>query len=145
MKTLHFSIMIRAPREKVWKSMHGSDTYPKWTEDFTEGSYFEGSWDEGAKIKFLSPGGEGMSSEIAVNRRDEFVSIRHLGYVKNGVEDFDSPEVKAWLPCYENYTFTKAPGGTVLKVDLDTSEMYEGMFAEMWPKALEKLKELCEA
>jgi hypothetical protein len=25
------------------------DTYRKWTEAFTEGSYYEGSWDKGAK------------------------------------------------------------------------------------------------
>jgi uncharacterized protein YndB with AHSA1/START domain len=145
MKTLHFSITLRAPREKVWRLMLGTETYPKWTDAFTEGSYFEGSWDKGAKIRFLSPAGEGMSSEIVENRREEFVSIRHLGYIKDGAEDFDSPEVRAWLPSYENYTFAEAAGGTELKVDLDSPEEYEGMFAEMWPKALGKLKELCEA
>ncbi|NJK71643.1 MAG: hypothetical protein HC932_05395 [Thermales bacterium] len=42
-----------------------------------------------------------MTSEIAENKQYEFVSIRHLGYVLNGVEDTTSPEITALMPSYE--------------------------------------------
>jgi hypothetical protein len=144
MKKLHFVISINSPEEKVWKVMLEPDTYNKWTEAFTEGSYYEGSWDKGAKIRFLSPSGEGMVAVIAENRKYDFISIKHLGYIKGGVEDTESPEVKAWAPAYENYTFTETAGVTEVKVDVDSNEEFEKMFKDIWPKALVKLKKICE-
>ena len=46
-----------------------------------------------------------MSSRIKTSRKYEFVSIEHLGLVKNDVEDTTSDEVKKWTPPFENYTF----------------------------------------
>jgi hypothetical protein len=144
MKKLHFRVAINATRERVWDTMIGPETFRKWTRAFAEGSYYEGSWDKGSKIKFLTPQGEGMSSEIADNRKHEFISIRHLGIIKNGKEDFTSPEVMAWAPSYENYTFTGRKGVTYVDVDMDIAPDYEKMFQDMWPKALDSLKKLCE-
>jgi hypothetical protein len=147
MKKLHFNVQIKASKEKVWDVMLESETYREWTSEFSPGSYYDGSWDKGAKIKFLSPDGDGMISEIAENRKHEFISIKHLGFIKNGVEDTDSPEIKAWTPAYENYTFIQKDGITEVKVDMDVPihmTEYEKMFVEIWPKALTKLKKLCE-
>ena len=144
MKKLHFTISIRAPKERVWKKMLEQDTYRQWTEAFGPGCYYEGSWDKGSKIKFLSPPGEGMTAVIAENREFEFLSIRHLGFVKDGVEDTESPEAKAWAPAYEDYTFTEKGGVTDVRVDLDSNEEFEKMFEDLWPKALSRLKEICE-
>lgn len=124
-------------------------TYREWTKVFNEGSYFKGSWDEGSKIVFLGPGEEGkeggMVARIKENRPHEFISIEHYGMIADGVEDTESEEVKAWMPAYENYTFTDKDGGTLLLIDMDVAEKYEAMFKDMWPKALLKLKEICEA
>ncbi len=144
MKKLHFSISIQSPKEQVWKKMLEPDTYRQWTEAFGPGSYYEGSWDKGAKIRFLS-GGEGMTAVIAENRKGEFLSIRHLGLVKDGVEDTESPEAKAWAPAYENYTFTEKAGAAEVRVDLDSNEEFEKMFQDLWPKALSRLKQICES
>lgn len=57
-----------------------------------------------------------------------------------GVEDTESEEAKKWTPAFENYTLSETDGKTKIEVDLDTNEEY----AEMWPKALEKLKEISE-
>ena len=86
----------------------------------------------------------GMYSRIAKNIPLEFISIEHLGLVKNDQIDTESEEAKAWSPAFENYTFTSENGGTKLVVEVDTDEKYGGMFKDMWPKALEKLKELSE-
>jgi uncharacterized protein YndB with AHSA1/START domain len=143
-KTLHFPIWIEAPREKVWSTMLEPRTYEQWTAPFCEGSRFEGGWEQGDRIRFLAPSGEGMVSEIAQSRRGEFVSIRHLGEMQGGVEDTTSEKVRAWAPAYENYTFTASRGGTQLQVDVDVLPDYEQFMQDTFPKALARLKELCE-
>lgn len=144
MKTQHFDIFINAPRRHVWTTMLQPAGYEKWTSAFCEGSRFDGSWDQGSKIRFLDPNGAGMVAEIAEHRPAEFVSIRHLGFIQDGVEDTTSDAIKAWAPCYEKYTFIDEAGGTRLKVDSDVFGDYEAFMAETWPRALAQLKSLSE-
>lgn len=144
-KRTQFTTTINAPVPTVWRLMIGPESYKRWTSAFAEGSYFEGTWEQGSKIRFLSPEGGGMIAEIAENREHEFISIRHLGFIKDGVEDTTSDAVRAWAPAYENYTFISIPEGTRLVVDMDVSSEWETFMNEAWPKALKLLKEMCEA
>lgn len=149
MTTQHYSIHISAPKEKVWDTMLSQDTYREWTTAFTEGSRYEGSWDQGSKILFIGPDPEtgkegGMVSRIKENRLYEFISIEHLGIMKDGVEDTTSEEAKKFTPAYENYTFIEKDGGTEVSVDVDIAEEYADMFKDMWAKGLAKLKEISE-
>ena len=147
MQKLHFEITIDAPREKVWATMLEDATYREWTKPFHEGSYFKGDWSEGSKILFLGPsdaGEGGMVSRIAKNQPHEFISIEHMGFIANGIEDTTSEEVKKWTPAFENYTFADNGTGTKLSIDLDSNEEFKDMFEGLWPKALQVLKELCE-
>ena len=144
MKTVRHSIRINAPREDVWAAMLGPETYRAWTAPFGEGSYYEGSWNTGDRIRFLAPPGEGMTSVIAESRPPEFVSIRHLGVVKDGVEDTTSPAATAWAPSLETYTFVDAGGATELTAEVETPPDFEAFMNDAWPKALAKLKEICE-
>ena len=145
MQKLHFSITINAPKEKVWNTMLEDQTYA-----FNPGSYYKGDWSKGSKMLFLGPNPEngeegGMVSRIAENKPYEFISIEHLGIVKNGIEDTTSEEAKKWTPAFENYTFEEVNGTTRLLVDTDSEESYAEMFNNMWPEALQKLKNLAEA
>jgi hypothetical protein len=144
-KRIQFTEHIAAPVQRVCGLMLDPEGYKTWASAFAEGCYFEGSWKRGSKIKFLAPPGDGMVSEIAEHRPNAFVSIRHLGFTTNGVEDTTSEAIRAWLPAYENYTFQASPTGTTLIVDLDVTEDYEAYMLEAWPKALQKLKAICEA
>lgn len=83
-------------------------------------------------------------SQIKENRLHEFISIQHRGIISNGVEDTTSEEAKKWAESYENYTFTDKDGGTEFSVEMNTLDEYKTMFEEMWPKALEALKNLVE-
>lgn len=143
-KRIQFSTIIEAPVALVWDVMLGEESYPLWTAAFGEGSYYEGSWSPGSRIKFLVPTGEGMVAEIAELRPNEFVSIRHLGFVADGVEDTSSEAVRAWAPAYENYTFGAVPEGTKLVVDQDVGEGEEATMRDLWARALALLKKLCE-
>lgn len=144
MKTLHFAKTIDAPRERVWQALIGKESYKNWTAPFMEGSYFEGSWNKGDKIRFLGPDGGGMTSVIADNRLHEFISIKHIGEVKNGKDDLDSESVRRWAPAFENYSLKDVAGGTEVTIDLDVTEDFEAQMKEQWPLALDKLKELSE-
>jgi hypothetical protein len=119
-------------------------TYREWTSEFQEGSYAVTDWKEGSKALFLTPAGDGMVSRIAVHRPNEFLSIEHLGAVKNGVEDTDSDEVKGWAGAHEDYSLREVAGGVTLTVEMDVTDEYRKYFEETWPKALSKLKHVCE-
>ncbi|HYE22499.1 MAG TPA: SRPBCC domain-containing protein [Verrucomicrobiae bacterium] len=145
MEKLHYSVVINAPKEKVWNTMLNQDTYKDWTEPFMAGSHYVGDWNEGSKILFLAPDKDsgkmsGMISRIKENRPYEYISIEHLGEVRDGEEDIS----KGWEGATENYTFKETDGATEVLVDMDTLEQYKDMFNDIWPKALNKLKELAE-
>lgn len=142
---LQFTRTIHAPVATVWEKMLDPEDYRRWTAAFAPGSRFEGSWEQGAKIRFLAPpANDGMLSEIAENRHHEFISIRHLGMLRDGVEDTTSDAVRAWAPAYENYTFTAVPGGTRLVIDQDVPADWAEHMLDGWPKALALLAALCE-
>lgn len=143
---LHFTVPIDAPRQKVWDTMLDPEGYRAWTAPFCEGSHYEGSWEQGAKIRFLAPSGDGMAGEIAERRPGEFLSIRYLGEIHQGVEDTHSLHVRNRPPAFENYRFTDRPGGgTELQVDLDSAPTYVAYMRETYSRALQQLKALCEA
>ncbi len=147
---MDFKIEINAPREKVWDVLFGEKTYPLWTVAFSEGSRVETDWQKGSKALFLDSSNRGMVSRIFENVPNEFMSIEHLGMVTaDGVEDYDSDEVKSWAGAKENYTLTDLDGKTNLHIymEMDESEQNKqmiDMFSDMWPKALAKVKELAE-
>jgi len=145
MKRLQFAATIAAKREAVWKAMLAPDTFRQWTAEFAEGSYFEGSWDQGERIRFLTPSGEGMSSVIAESRPPEFMSIKHVGFIKDGIEDTGSEAVRSWAPAFENYTLSDAGSSTSVRVDIDVTPDYEEYMEKTWPKALARLKAICES
>lgn len=148
-KKLYFEITIDAPVEKVYNTMLDEKHYQEWTAAFNPGSYFKGSWEKGAKILFLGADekGEegGMVSRIRENIPNRYVSIEHLGIVQKGEEITTGPEVEGWAGAQENYTFREEEGKTVVAVEMDSNDEYGDYFADTWPKALVKLREICEA
>ncbi|HRN26378.1 MAG: SRPBCC domain-containing protein [Ignavibacteriaceae bacterium] len=148
MEKLKFSTIINASTEKVWDTMLEDKTYRIWTEEFSPGSHYIGNWNQGSKILFLGPSNDGklagMVSRIKENKLHKYISIEHLGEVYDGVEDTTSDRVKIWAGALENYTFIDKNGKTELVVDLDINEEFKEMFEDTWPKALQKLKSICE-
>ncbi|HEU4634202.1 MAG TPA: SRPBCC domain-containing protein [Flavisolibacter sp.] len=139
-----FEAMINATPQKVWEILWNDETYRQWTAVFAEGSNAKTDWKTGSKVLFLDGQGNGMVSTIDENRAPEFMSIRHLGVIKNGTEDTTSEEVKKWAGAMENYELSAIDGRTHLKVAMDVAEDYEEYFENKWPLALEKVKALSE-
>jgi len=151
MKKLQFIVRINASVNTVFDSMLGisnKSTYEQWTALFNPTSTYEGNWDKGSKMLFVGIDKqgkkEGMVSEIIENRLNQFISIRHFGLLKGGVEIIEGPEVENWVNGFENYTFEEKEQITTVTVDLDFSEDFSDYFNELYPKALNKLKEICE-
>src|SRR4030095_15492054 len=144
MEKLNFSININASKEKVWSVLFDNSTYPEWTSVFAPGSCAETDWKKGSKALFHDGKGNGMVSRIAESKPHEFLSIEHLGMVKDGKEDTESAETKAWSGAHENYTLKGNGSSTELKVDMDSADEYKEYFTETWPKALDKVKEIAE-
>lgn len=151
MKKLQFKISINAPTNKVYDTMLGirnKSTYEQWTALFNPTSTYEGSWTKGSKILFVGTDDKGekagMVSEIFDSIPNKFISIRHYGLIKADVEITEGPEVEKWANGFENYTFEENNGTTMVTVDLDTTEDFLGYMNETYPKALDKLKEICE-
>lgn len=149
MQTLHYSIIINAPREKVWNAMLEDKTYREWTTAFHPGSFFRGDWSKGSKMLFIGPNPDtgtedGMVSRIAENIPYEYLSIEHLGVLRDGVEDTTGEEAKKWAPAFENYIFNEKDGMTELLIELDSLDEYADMFNSMWPEGLKVLKEISE-
>ena len=144
MEKQQFKISIEAPREKVWDILWNDVSYREWTSVFSEGSRAETDWKKGSKVLFLSSSNEGMVSRIEENIPNEFMSFRHLGVVKDGVEDLEGGKAKEWTGSLENYTLKTVNGRTELIVDMDITDEYKDYFLTTFPKALEKVKELAE-
>jgi hypothetical protein len=149
MQKIHLSTIINAPKEKVWHTMLDDQTYREWTKAFSPGGYYKGSWEKGSKIVFLGPDPEtgkegGMVSRIAENKPYEFLSIEHLGILKDGVEDTTSEIAREWTPAFENYTFREKDGSTELLVDMDVAEKHVEEFKKMWANGLEQIKLIAE-
>lgn len=139
-----FKIAVNAPREKVWNILWDDASYRDWTSVFSEGSRAVTDWKKGSKVLFLDHKNEGMVASIAENIPNEYMSIEHLGFVKDGVEDTESPGVKDWAGAHENYTLKTVNGQTELTVDMDITQQYLDYFRETFPKALDRVKTLAE-
>ena len=151
MKKLQFQVRINAPSTKVYDVMLGisnKSTYEQWTSLFNPTSTYEGSWNKGSKILFVGVDENGkkggMVSEIVENTPNRFVSIRHNGILKDDKEITTGPDVEKWAGGFENYSFDENDGVTSVSVDLEITEDFLDYMRETYPKALDKLKEICE-
>ena len=151
MRKLQFQVRINEPSTKVYDVMLGisnKSTYEQWTSLFNATSTYEGSWNKGSKILFvgIDENGKkgGMVSEIAENTPNRFVSIRHYGLLQDDKEITEGPDVEKWAGGFENYSFEENEGITTVSVDLETAEDFVDFMNETYPKALDKLKEICE-
>jgi hypothetical protein len=139
MEKLIFNIEISAPKEKVWQTLWNDDSYREWTSVFTPGSYAKSDWNEGSKILFLSPEGNGMHSIIEKKIPNTQMTFLHKGEVKNGVE-----VASKWEEGRESYFLSGENGKTNLRAELDAPEDFKKYFNEVFPKALELVKQISE-
>ncbi|MFG6440116.1 SRPBCC domain-containing protein [Pelomonas margarita] len=145
MQDLHYDIIIAAPVARVWDCMFDATAYRDWTRAFCEGSYYEGSWAQGARIAFRDPDGNGMEALVDEHRLHERLSLRLVGEISQGRPVADS--LLAATPAHERYEFSALPGGgTQLTVHLQSwNDGFLAFLQDSWPRALQRLKALAES
>ncbi|MFG6467067.1 SRPBCC domain-containing protein [Roseateles sp. BYS87W] len=145
MTDLQFSIDIAAPPARVWDCMFDPLAYRDWTRAFCEGSYFEGHWATGHRLRFLDPQGFGMEAVVDEATPHTRLSLRLVGELQDGRPVADSPLHQH--PARETYTFTPAPGGgTHLAVQLQAwNDGFLAFLNDTWPRALQRLQALAES
>lgn len=140
MKKLQFTIEINASKEKVWDALWNDQNYRNWTSVFHEGSYYESDLQEGSEILFLGPEKSGMYAKIEKLVPNEKMYFLHLGEYKDG----EKQEGTFGEDAIEQYDLVEKDVKTELTVTMNVPEDYIPYFAETFPKALGKVKELAE-
>ena len=145
MKDLDFDIDIAAPVARVWDCMLDPIAYRDWTRAFCEGSYFEGNWAQGSRMRFLDPDGNGMDAVVQENRLHQRLALRLVGSLTEGRPTPGSQP--GGEPAHEIYEFSAtAGGGTHLAIRLEGwDDGFADMMAGLWPQALQRLKALAES
>ncbi len=145
MKDLQFGIDIAAPVARVWDCMFDDTAYRDWTRAFAEGSYFEGRWEAGQRLRFLDAAGFGMEAIVDERRPLERLSLRLVGEIQQGRPVAGSP--LHTQPAHERYEFsTNADGSTRLAVHLQSwNDGFQAFLNDSWPRALQRLKVLAES
>lgn len=145
MKNIQYEIHIKAPRQKVWETMIDPDTYKEWTNASWPDSYYEGKWEKGEKIKFISKDGSGTLALIEECNPYDYIGAKHIAILqKGGKEDDESDIAKGWIGTLESYTFKEENGETDLTATMVINHDWQKMFDDGFPGALKKLKEICE-
>ena len=82
-----------------------------------------------------------MYGKIRENRLYEYVGIEYYGEIQNG----KIIPKKERHGAQENYKFKHLEEGkTLLMIELDTTDDVANFMSELRPKALKKLKSMCE-
>ena len=145
---LKFFVNINAPVEKVYSTVIDSVGFSDWTSLFSPISYFKGDWSEGSKILFISDMEDGskvgMVSQIKKNIPNQIISIEYLGMIQDGKEVMTGEEVESFKGAMESYSFSTNGTLTTMLVETDVFVEESTFFEETWPKALNRIKEICE-
>lgn len=144
MKILTFTSTIAAPAAKVWFTLWNDYSYRQWTGAFYPGSYAESDWQQGSRIQFLSPKGDGIDSLITEMVPNEKMLFTHQGTLKNFEPVSNDPESMMWKGATETYTLSESNGITSLTVQLQSSDEFIDHFSEVFPKSLAIVKQRAE-
>ena len=148
MERLKFDIQVKAPVDKVFATMTGKTGYQQWTSVFCESSDFEGSWSEGEKIMFVAVNKagkrEGMLGRVKAFVLNSFVSVEYYGVLDGDDEITEGEIAEGFKDMYENFSFEPQEYGTLVTVDVDVEDAFKPFLMETYPKALERLKQICE-
>ncbi|KMQ68906.1 ATPase [Chryseobacterium sp. FH2] len=139
MEKLSFEIQINAIPEKVWSVLWDHTSYRQWTTAFTEGSFYEGTLDEGSIVKFFDPNNNGMYSQVEKNIPNEEIKFLHLGEIYDGVE-----VPQEWGEATEAYILEENEEGTKLRTEIQTPAEFKAFFEDKFPTALGIIKNLSE-
>ena len=142
MQKQHFSIEIKATRERIWNILWEDKAFRDWGNIIDEGQYMVGEMKEGNEVQFISSVSRyGVMSLIEKLVPDEFVSFRQIADTKDSGK---REREKEWTGGTESYSLVENNNITTLRVNIDVPPGQEETFKVRFPKALERVKFLAE-
>ena len=142
MKKQHFSIKIKAPKEKVWQTLFDDKTFRDWGSIIDEGQYMVGELAQGNEVQFISSvSGFGVTSVIEKLIPHEYVAFKQIA---DTMDSGEQEREKEWTGGMESYELVEKNGITNLIVKIDVPPGQEETFKVRFPKALERVKILAE-
>lgn len=142
MNEVQFTVEINAPKEKVWDTLWQDETFRDWAGLIDPGTYMRGVLKEGSEVEFISAeNGYGVTSLVEKLVEGEILLLRHHADTQDsGKEDRE----KQWTGGAESYTLSEKNDTTTLTVAFDVPSELEEMFNDLYPKALNRVKQLAE-
>ena len=142
MKKQHFSIKIKAPKEKVWQTLWQDKTFRDWGSIIDEGQYMVGELAEGSEVQFISSeNGLGVTSVIEKLIPHEYIAFRQ---VADTMDSGKQEREKEWTGGKESFELSEKNNSTNLMVNIDVPPGLEEIFKVRFPKALARVKILAE-
>lgn len=140
MKILEFKTQISAPAEKVWKVLFTQHENRNWPSAVNEGTYFEGTWEEGSVMRFLDDENNGMYNSVEKNIPNKELTMKHLGWIYDGEL---SPQ--NWEDSTVTYLLESNENGTLLTGKINALDEFVDFFNSKYPSNFEKVKKLSES
>ena len=147
MKTLNYSININKPRDFVFNKMIDKSVYPGWAKAWGEGMTYEGEWKQGEHISFYDNTQGGTKVLIEKFVPNETIEMKHIAMINPQLIEVPLTDdvMRKWIGSQENYYFIElSDTETKVEITMIADEAFEAMM-DAWTKALELLKEICEA
>lgn len=142
MREMRFHIEIRAAKGVVWKTLWQDETFRQWAGIIDPGTYMAGELKEGNEVQFISAeNGYGVTSLVEKCVPYEFLLLKHQADTQ---EAGRQEREKEWTGGEESYALAEKGGITTLTVTFGVPPALEEYFAENYPKALEKVRQLSE-
>lgn len=138
------SLIIDAPKERVWDVLTKDELNRIWYAEFNEGTYAETDWKVGSKVIFTDSSKSGLIGTVTVNKLNEELVIEYIGEYINGKEDYDSENAEKLKGAKETYILSEKDGKTYLDITGDMDPDFCEMMSEAWERAMRKIKELAE-
>lgn len=140
---MQFQVTIKASKEKVWDTLWQDKTLREWAGLIDPGTYMKGELKEGNQVEFISAeNGYGVTSLVEKLTPNEFVLLRHQADTQQAGTQIREKE---WTGGKESYSLVEKDDMTTLTAAFDVPPELEDYFAQNYPKALERVKELAES
>lgn len=140
-----------APKEKIWTTLLGKDTYPVWTAPFmpdpngdNSGAGAVTDWKEGSDVKFLDGKGNGIGGIITKHILADTITMKYYGMIVNNQVITEGKEADEWKGAEETYKVVEGSGVSRLDISVDMADSFYDDMSAAWDKALKIVKEIAE-
>lgn len=141
-KTINKSIVLNAPKERVWNILFDTTLSRIWYNEFGVGSHIETDWQIGSRLVMTDDTGTGLVGKVIENKLWETMSLEYEGIVIDGLEDRQSEYALPIIGNKETYCLQERGDVTLLYIRCDMADAFFEAMSLAWDRALQKIIEL---